>query len=465
MYRLVLVLLAVYVASSAAADPTPVAANLVGISDWARTLPFVDLMKQSRQFGSPHEPWSGKINVDALGWPTEDFGVIIEDNDLSSDIMGTLQLQGTCNAKPDIFPVASGAKVQNVAWDSSSKILTAEIVVPNTATGITLGFTGTQGGIRNLKVIQPGYTLADANGFTKEWIAMLQKFVLLRFMDWTSTNGNPVVNWSDRTPPGYASYAYGPKGSTGAPWEVCINLANAAGRDMWINIPHQATDDYVKQLATLFKQNLNSNLNLYYEYSNEVWNWSFSQATWNLNAAATEVNAGDPNKLNYDNCNNKAYWGYRRVALRLKQITDIFASIWGADAINTRIRPVLAGQVVQPLICQLGLDYIQTVFGSPSKWFYATAGAPYFNLGSTNNNPSMTVDDVLNALEQSIDSMLPSVGVGENNPLAGNLALARWYNLEFRGYEGGPDTFGPNGIQAKANATLNPRMKDLVIKS
>jgi len=293
---------------------------------------------------------------------------------------------------------------------------------------------------------------------------MLSKFVVFRYMDWASTNGNPVVTWADRSLPSHPSYSFGAKGQTGVPWEVCIDLANQAGRDMWINVPHQANDDYVTQLAKLFKEKLDPNLNLYLEYSNEVWNWGFVQATWNLDAAVAEVNGGDPNHLNYDNCNNKWYWGYRRVALRLKQITDAFAQVWGQDQILKRIKPVLAGQVVQPLICQLGLDYINAVFGAPNKWFVAIAGAPYYNLGDLNKNPNMTTNDVLNALEKSIDSMATSVGVGWDNGLAGHAALARWYNLEFRGYEGGPDTFGPNGIKAKMEATADPRMKDLTIK-
>jgi hypothetical protein len=216
-------------------------------------------------------------------------------------------------------------------------------------------------------------------------------------------------------------------------------------------------------LAQVVKANLKSNLNVYVEYSNEVWNWQFTQATWNLDAAVASVNAGDPYKLNYDNCNNKWYWGYRRVALRLKQITDIFSTVWGASAINTRVRPVLSGQVVQPLLVQLGLDYINAIYGPPKKWFNSIAGAPYFNLGDLNNNANMTKDQVLDALQKSVDSISPSIGVGQNNFLAGHVALAGWYGLDVRAYEGGPDTFGPNGIQAKADATLDPRMKAIVI--
>ena len=34
---------------------------------------------------------------------------------------------------------------------------------------------------------------------------------------------------------------------------------------------------------------LNSGLNVYLEYSNEVWNWQFQQANWNLAEAQKEV--------------------------------------------------------------------------------------------------------------------------------------------------------------------------------
>jgi len=109
------------------------------------------------------------------------------------------------------------------------------------------------------------------------------------------------------------------------------------------------------------------------------------------------------------------------------------------------------------------LEYVENVYGNPAQWFYAIAGAPYFNLGDTNNNKNMTVNDVINALQESIASMSPSIGVGQNNYLAGNAELARWYGLKVRGYEGGPDTFGPNGIQEKKQATNDPRMTNLVI--
>ena len=48
-----------------------------------------------------------------------------------------------------------------------------------------------------------------------------------------------------------------------------VALCNAMGLDAWINIPAHASDDYIKQLAALWKQNLDPKLNIYFEYSNE----------------------------------------------------------------------------------------------------------------------------------------------------------------------------------------------------
>ena len=43
-----------------------------------------------------------------------------------------------------------------------------------------------------------------------------------------------------------------------------------------------------------------------------------------------------------------------------------------------------------------------------------------------------------------------------------NRALATYYNLHWISYEGGPDSFGPNSIGAKKNASLSEAMVPIV---
>ena len=53
-----------------------------------------------------------------------------------------------------------------------------------------------------------------------------------------------------------------------------IELCNETQKDMWINIPALATPAFVQSLAQLIDADLDPNLNVYIEYSNETWNTS-----------------------------------------------------------------------------------------------------------------------------------------------------------------------------------------------
>ena len=74
-------------------------------------------------------------------------------------------------------------------------------------------------------------------------------------------------------------------GPNGVSYEDCIELANEAHKDMWINIPALATTDYVQQLAQLIHTKLDPGLKVYVEYSNETWNWAFGEFGQVLTAA------------------------------------------------------------------------------------------------------------------------------------------------------------------------------------
>lgn len=59
----------------------------------------------------------------------------------------------------------------------------------------------------------------------------------------------------------------------GVSYEHIIQLANTLNIQPWVNVPVEASDDYMAKMASFFKERLNANLALYIEYSNEVyWN-------------------------------------------------------------------------------------------------------------------------------------------------------------------------------------------------
>jgi hypothetical protein len=93
-------------------------------------------------------------------------------------------------------------------------------------------------------------------------------------MDWAETNDSELSYWEDRPLPNDVSY------TSGVPVEVMVRLANELGVDAWLNVPHLADDDFVRAYAELVRDQLDPALKVYVEFSNEVWNWQFSQARW-----------------------------------------------------------------------------------------------------------------------------------------------------------------------------------------
>lgn len=139
----------------------------------------------------------------------------------------------------------------------------------------------------------------------------------IRFMDWGATNASPLTDWSDRRLPSHIfmngiinarAPAAGSEGNreTGAAYEHMVALCNATGRNLWINIPHLATEDFIVRLAKLIRFGsdgvnpydapqanplfapLRSDLLVYVEYSNEIWSngFAFPQGDWADDQAA-----------------------------------------------------------------------------------------------------------------------------------------------------------------------------------
>ncbi len=130
---------------------------------------------------------------------------------------------------------------------------------------------------------------------------------------------------------------------TGVPLEVMVALANQIGADPWFNIPHFATDEFVREFAEFIRDNLDPELNVTIEYSNEVWNASFDQfhfANEQGLALFEERRAlGDNFGDQFGAFPARAYYGYRSA-----EILSIFDEVFGDDA--ERVQGVLGTQTV-----------------------------------------------------------------------------------------------------------------------
>jgi hypothetical protein len=239
-------------------------------------------------------------------------------------------------------------------------------------------------------------------------------------------------------------------------WEYGIELANKSKKDLWINVPVKASDDYVRQLAKLLKEKLDPDRVVYVEYSNEVWNSIFPQFGANLEAAKAEVaRLGETSPLSdHGQDHNEYYWAWKRVAQRLVAIAAIFKEVWGDDAINTRIRPVLASQAANVFMLRMQTEFIEKNAGPPHKFIYGVAGAPYLGLSEKfSNNDKLTVDQIFS---EGIPDQMKWV-----REVMGNYQLvARYYRLHNMCYEGGMGIEGEHAVDAKVAANRDPRIGD-----
>jgi hypothetical protein len=438
--------------------------NLDGVADYTVQQPFVDAMKQARHFGSPQTPWDEAANIDALGWPTQDAGAVflccVADAQGRSLIAGTYALSFTGQAT--IAIVAGSGSITNQAYDGSTNTTTASVTLQDSGagTGLDLAFTNTQrlpgdppgDGITNITLIRPqrapnGHAWWDkpTQLFTRPFLDLLKPFAAIRTMGFENTNGSPVINWSDRTIPQYATQ----QTPSGVAWEYVFQLANETKHDVWINIPDQATDAYVASLAALAAQSLAPSLHLYLEYSNEVWNYSFPQAARNQAAAEAEVQANPNSPLawqcsDYNSC--LYVWGERRVGERTVQIAQAFQSAFGTNA--NMLRPIYATQLGQTYFLSLVLPMIANFWGPPANSLYGIAQAPYWSGDNTIDN--LTRNQELQAAAANLATIPPAE--------SGFTTWARYYGLQSLTYEGGPGMSGTPSLNAKIAANRAPAM-------
>jgi hypothetical protein len=57
-------------------------------------------------------------------------------------------------------------------------------------------------------------------------------------------------------------------------------IVRRTGTNAWVNVPHLATDDYVKQMATYLRDNIPLRRTIYVEYSNDAWNLGLAQGQY-----------------------------------------------------------------------------------------------------------------------------------------------------------------------------------------
>ncbi len=290
--------------------------------------------------------------------------------------------------------------------------------------------------ISNFHLYAPGYGSDPTQMFTNTFLKTLEPFSAIRFVDWESVINSDVSSWSQRVPP--TSFI----ATQGVPFEDMIELANESQKDMWLNIPALATPAFVENLAQLVYANLDPNLNVYLEYSDETWNDSFAEYSQVLQAATTNplVTAKDATTMIQ-----------QESAYEIVSIGQTFKQVFGAS--SARIRPVAASFVLQPSTAQAQLQFIASNYGPPDQYISGIAVTAYVGLPSGDDVAGLTLNGLFADLNQSLNTtFIPRVKA--------NASVAADFNVPLFAYEGNISLSTENGInvQVKDEAENDPRM-------
>lgn len=377
--------------------------NINGLADWEPHRMFRNFLKNTRSEPIPYDASNGQ-------WSFDNYREVLDQMvfDENGYPIGIPQMTNEGVIRLRFFTSAEGMNMRPgqryiVLYEGKGTI-TLHGAVSNTERqngrlAFDLGGDGTfwfqieesqpSDHIRNIKILRMEDETEDVEAFPfyDQFLEKLEPFQVLRAMDLLHTNNSAIESWEDRKLPGY--YTYG--GNNGMPLELVILLANQTKKDIWVNVPHAADETYIRNMAAMFKEQLHPEITIFLEYSNEVWNWIFGQAQYNIN--------NNPLGLMY----GRAY------AQKAGKIFKIWHEVFGEE--KCRVKRVLGIQagfnyLNEHIIAHLPQD--EWDYGSPTHYFgldHEVTGNPRLDiLGG-----SATVEDIMTNARNNFESFLPFV--------------------------------------------------------
>ena len=447
----------------------PIGMNLDAVNYYSPSIPFNDVMKTAGEmFSYEIDNWDSwdsgkmeKIAVDKNGWPlalpyseqNKKHGVrFLINNYYSGDYVLLYDGQGKLEVNGLQTYLQSG--LTHIKFNGKGGDVWLDI-----------SESDVDNHIRNMRIIPSSYLNSEVAmpTFRQDYLKGLKPFHAIRFMDFSETNDSKQSQWSDRNTKDYYTQGNG----RGVAWEYVIELTNELKTDAWICVPHQASDEYIKQLALLFKQNLNSDSKIYLEFSNELWNWIFDQSHYILDNAPNHPNSYVSTDLAAIGPAGEEH--PEKDAYMMARLFRIFATVWGND--KSRLVRVATVQHAWVDNTRRILEYLFKHDGIGAD---ALSPAGYFSYSEDDHeiwnamNPAqVTADMILNSAWNKLDN--PAIE-DEADWTRASAKYAKEYNLDFVVYEGGqhmqPFEQGDWAYNhAVYDAQIDAKMYDLYMKN
>jgi hypothetical protein len=457
--------------------------NLAGIADWSTQLPLIDGFKSARRWITQCSEGSDCTDI----WDTEEYDQLdldehgwvkslptIEDAPRYSQVSTLLyreidrypggtyvvlykgegNIDYSFDAKKDEAQSRPGRDVINVTPSNGGILMVITQTDPNK--------TGNY--IRDIHVVPIEYeNTYETEIFNPLFLERIKKFGTLRFMDWMLTNNSNQGEWANRPTLEDATYA-----EEGVPLELMIELANRLRAHPWFNMPHQATDEYMRNFAQLVKEKLDPNLKVYVELSNEVWNWMFQQAQYALRQGHA--------RWGEDKGDAFMQW----YGMRTAQMSDIWKQVFSGQ--QDRVISVISSQTAWLGLETSVLDCPLWVAEGNKPCFQhqidAYAITAYFSGNLSDKDNQATIETWADQGDQGIDQAMTQMQqgglledqswddsvVGAATRFDYHQQVAKARNLKLIVYEGGQHLVNPDSSKLTdffIGLNRNPKMYDL----
>ncbi len=257
-------------------------------TDWVPDFPFADGVHDMRRWGKAHFQ-AGNAEVDAEGWPVlrpgkKAYGLMfwsIGPTYPAGEYVLTWQGSGDVSLSGQ----ASSVGLRAVSSQPGRKVVR---VTPGNQGFHLVVQQGPGQRVTDIHCWLPGQ---EGRMFHADYVAAMNRFGIIRFMNWGRVNSSEVVTWADRRLPEEPIQI----GRPGVAYEYMAWLANTCQSDPWVCVPHLADDDHIRRMAKLFLEELDPGRKIYVEFSNELWNTApaFKQGQWAWSGPETaRVKAG-----------------------------------------------------------------------------------------------------------------------------------------------------------------------------
>jgi len=263
--------------------------------------------------------------------------------------------------------------------------------------------------------------------FHPQSMKRMQGLRSLRFAEMMRMEETSVTDWSTRTTRTDFSWA----GTNGPPPEITVWMANHLAADPWINIPYQASDDYVAGLAAYYATNLDDSLTVYVEHSSEPW----QPDTSNYPQAAYFLAQAD--SLGIDSTLSS----YLRQGMAYAQrAAEVFA-LWDASFTDsTRRKRVLATWARRSDLVAAMLDQSGVASSVDALAMAPTLGAYLAHDSSAELVQAWTLDTVfleINSGVMGLDAAPDGALAQAKTQIDEHLALAQTYGLILVSFDAG----------------------------